>query len=77
MKKQWTKKEDNTSLESFNSMLPPSNNELESVVLGTIILDRDIIHNCIQDFNESLFFSENNKSIANSVTYADNMETFK
>jgi replicative DNA helicase len=67
MKKQWTKKEDNTSLESFNSMLPPSNNELESVVLGTIILDRDIIHNCIQDFNESLFFSQSNKIIANAI----------
>ena len=66
MKKQWTKKED-TSLESFNSMLPPSNAELESVVLGTIILDKDIIHSCIQDFNESLFFSQNNKTIANAI----------
>jgi replicative DNA helicase len=67
MKKQWIKKEINTSLESFNSMLPPSNAELESVVLGTIILDRDVIHSCIHDFNESLFFSNNNKTIANAI----------
>jgi replicative DNA helicase len=67
MKKQWIKKEDNTSLESFNSMPPPSNAELESVILGTIILDSEVIHSCIQDFNESLFFSQNNKTIANAI----------
>jgi replicative DNA helicase len=48
-------------------MLPPANSDIESVVLGTIILDKDIIHSCIQDFNESLFFSLQNKEIANAI----------
>jgi replicative DNA helicase len=67
MKKQWTKKEDNISIESFNSMLPPSNVEIEATVLGTIIIDSEVIHSCIQDFNEGLFFSVRNKAIANAI----------
>lgn len=66
-KKRWTKKDKETSIESYNEMLPPYNADIESIVLGTIILDKDIIHSCIQDFNESLFFSQQNKDIANAI----------
>jgi replicative DNA helicase len=66
-KKTWGKKKTESTIDSYNDMLPPTNSDIEAVVLGTIILDKDIIHSCIQDLNESLFFKQQNKDIANAI----------
>ena len=66
-KRKWQNKKKEASIESYAGSLPPSNSDIEEIVLGTIIIDKDIIHSCIQDFSESLFFSVNNKQIANAI----------
>ena len=66
-KKNGSKKNSELTIESYNDKLPPSTADIEGVILGTIILDKDIIHSYIQDFNDSLFFSVVNKEIANAI----------
>jgi len=65
--KDFRRKKSESTIESYNEKLPPSNADIEAIILGTIILDKDIIHSCIQDFNDSLFFSVANKEIANAI----------
>ena len=67
MSNKWKKENNENTLESYDSKLPPSNVILEETVLGTIILSRDILNSCIQDFHENLFFNEKNKQIAIAI----------
>ena len=63
MKNDWKKKEPEYTLESYDNKLPPSDVDIEETVLGTIILSNDVLHGCVQDFDEDLFFNQKNKQI--------------
>ena len=61
------RKEKKFTLESYNNKLPPSDIEIEQLVLGTILLNSSIIDNYMGEFNSSLFFHDENIKIANSI----------
>ena len=67
MKNDWKKKEPENTLESYDNKLPPSDVDIEETVLGTIILSNDVLHGCVQDFDEDLFFNQKNKQIAIAI----------
>jgi replicative DNA helicase len=67
------KKEDNL-LQVYNDVLPPSSEELEMIVLGTILLERECIYQVANELNDNLFFNLQCKKVCEIVLqlYNDN-----
>lgn len=65
--KKWTRKKRNVSLEELTGKLPPQNIELEKIVLGTILIDREVIHQVIDKFTPELFYAPLHDEIARAI----------
>jgi replicative DNA helicase len=63
----YRRKEKKFTLESYNGKLPPSDLDIEEVVLGTILLDNSVLDKFIGEFNVSLFFNDEYNKIANAI----------
>lgn len=55
------------TLDSLAGHIPPQNIEIEEVVLGTLMIDKEIIHSCIQEFSPNLFFKIPHIIIAEAI----------
>ena len=47
--------------------LPPGDTQLEQIILGTILIDSDVIHEYVQDLNPNLFFNKECKSVCKVI----------
>lgn len=66
-------KEENL-LQLYNDVLPPSNEEMEMIVLGTILLSSEVIYSVASELNENLFFDFKCREVCKSILhlYKDN-----
>jgi len=63
----YKRKEKKFTLESYNDKLPPSDFEIEEMVLGTILVNSSVLDNFIGEFKPSLFFNDIHIKIATSI----------
>ena len=47
--------------------IPPQAIEVEEIVLGTILIDKNVIDTIISDFSVNLFYAPKNSLIASSI----------
>ena len=52
---------------NLDGQILPYETEIEQVVLGSILLEGDIINKIIKDFTTSLFYNDKNKIVAESI----------
>jgi replicative DNA helicase len=63
------------TLESFNSKEPPSDIDIEQIVLGTIILNSSVLDKFIGEFAPKLFFNDVLNKISNAIVQLYNRNT--
>jgi replicative DNA helicase len=52
---------------TFEGVLPPQDQDLEMAILGTILVDRNVLDEAIQDFIPDLFFKHAHRIIAETI----------
>jgi replicative DNA helicase len=57
MNKPRGRKKEETLLQVYNDTLPPNNDEVEKTILGTIMLEKEVIYKFASELNEGLFFN--------------------
>ena len=56
-----------TKKRKWEDSMIPSDDSIEQVVLGTLLVHSDLIHSWVQDFNEELFFNHECRSVAQCI----------
>ena len=51
-----------------SNLIIPSDKALEELVVGSFLMDADLIHSFIQDFSVNLFFSVECRAVAECIT---------
>lgn len=59
-------KEENL-LQVYNNELPPNNEDIEMIVLGTILISSEVIYSVASEMNENLFFNLKCREICKSI----------
>jgi replicative DNA helicase len=59
-------KEENL-LQVYNNELPPNNEDIEMIVLGTILISSEVIYSVASEMNENLFFNLRCREICKSI----------
>ena len=59
-------KEENL-LQIYNDVLPPNNEDIEKVVLGTILISSEVIYSVASELKENLFFNYQCKEVCNTI----------
>jgi replicative DNA helicase len=59
-------KEENL-LQVYNNELPPNNEDIEMIVLGTILISSEVIYSVANEMNENLFFNLKCREICKSI----------
>jgi len=54
-------------LENYLGYMPPFDNDIEELILGTILVDASAINTVAETFNEHLFYEEKNKVVARAI----------
>ena len=60
-----------TKKRTYEGDMVPSDDSIEQVVLGTLLVHSDLIHSWVQDFNEELFFNHE-QTLTNTLEYFSN-----
>jgi replicative DNA helicase len=65
-----TKRKDNNKnnlLQVYNDVMPPNSEELENIILGTLLIESEAIYKIANELSEQLFFNVKNQKICKSV----------
>lgn len=64
-KKNYKKREQEDA--NTDTIILPANEEVESIVLGSVIIEQEVLYKVAPDFRENLFVSEANKTICRAI----------
>lgn len=62
-----TKTKNETLLQIYDNVLPPNNEEIEKFVLGTILIQSEVIYSVANELKENLFFNYQCKEVSNTI----------